>query len=432
MLSFGGFAMIRVFLTLIMTGRLSALVALALVPAAFGLLIDPAGLGDMMRDGLVMLAPTGAMLMFGILFFSIMTDAGVFDPLISRVLRIAKGDPLKILVGTAVIGTSVALDGDGATTYVICVSALLPIYRAIGLSPRYMATLLLMSIGIMNILPWGGPTARAAAAMHVEAAEVFVPLIPAMAVGFACLLVVATIFGLRERRRLGVLGPQEEAELEQHTEEAPDCRRPKLCWFNVGLTVALLAGLITGILPLPILFILATAVALLVNYPSLIDQRDRIAAHSYNVVSVVGLIFAASIFTGVLAGTGMDDAMSKSLLNIMPDNLGPYMAAVTALSSAVATYAATNDALYFGVLPILASTAEAYGITGAEMARASLIGQPVRLLSPLVASTYLLVNLVGVDYRDNQRASILWVVGLVAMLAGVLVFGIIPLAGASA
>ncbi|MDB6455186.1 CitMHS family transporter [Falsirhodobacter sp. 20TX0035] len=433
MLSLGGFAMIGVFLTLIMTGRLSALVALALVPTAFGLLIDPAGLGDMMRDGLVMLAPTGAMLMFGILFFSIMTDAGLFDPLISRVLRIAKGDPLKILVGTAVIGTSVALDGDGATTYVICVSALLPIYRAIGLSPQYMATLLLMAIGIMNILPWGGPTARAAAAMHVEAADVFVPLIPAMAAGFAYLLVVATIFGLRERRRLGVLGAQEEAELEQHMEEAPDCRRPKLFWFNVGLTVALLAGLITGILPLPILFILATAVALLVNYPSLIDQRDRIAAHSYNVVSVVGLIFAASIFTGVLAGTGMDDAMSKSLLNIMPDNLGPYMAPVTALFSAVATYAVTNDAFYFGMLPILASTAEAYGITGVEMARASLIGQPVHLLSPLVASTYLLVNLVGVDYGDNQRASILWVVGLVfAMLAGALAFGIIPLTGASA
>lgn len=433
MLSFAGFAMIALFLGLIMTRRLSALVALALIPVLFGLVIDPAGLGEMMREGLVKLAPTGAMLMFGILFFSIMTDAGLFDPLISRVLRVARGDPLKILVGTAVIGTSVALDGDGATTYVICVTALLPIYRAIGLRPQYMATLLLMSIGIMNILPWGGPTARAASAMHVDVADVFVPLIPAMAVGFGYLLIVATLFGLRERRRVGVLSPDQEAALEHDMEEAPAYRRPKLMPVNLALTGGLLAGLITGILPLPILFILATALALAINYPTLAEQRERIQAHSYNIVSVVGLIFAAAIFTGVLSGTGMDDAMSQSLLAIMPDSLGPYMAPATALFSAAATYAVTNDAFYFGMLPILASTAEVYGISGVEMARASLIGQPIHLLSPLVASTYLLVNLVGVEYGDNQRASILWVAGLVlAMLAGALAFGIIPLAGAIA
>ncbi|MDH2327244.1 citrate:proton symporter [Cereibacter sp. SYSU M97828] len=433
MLSLAGFAMIALFLALIMTGRLSALVALALIPTAFGLIIDPTGLGEMMRDGLVKLAPTGAMLMFGILFFSIMTDAGLFDPLISRVLKIAKGDPLKILVGTAVIGTSVALDGDGATTYVICVSALLPIYKAIGLRPQYMATLLLMSIGIMNILPWGGPTARAASAMHVDVADVFVPLIPAMAVGFGYLLIVAAIFGLRERRRVGILSADQEAALEHGMEEPAEYRRPKLLPFNVALTLALLAGLITGILPLPILFILATALAMAINYPKLADQRERIAAHSFNIVSVVGLIFAAAIFTGVLAGTGMDDAMSQSLLSIMPDSLGPYMAPATALFSAVATYAVTNDAFYFGMLPILASTAEVYGISGVEMARASLIGQPIHLLSPLVASTYLLVNLVGVEYGDNQRASILWVAGLVvAMLVGALIFGVIPLTGATA
>ena len=156
MLTFAGFLMIIVFLALIMTRRLSALVALALVPFAFGLVLDPAGLGTMMLEGLTKLAPTGAMLMFGILFFSIMTDAGLFNPLITRVIRIAKGDPLKILVGTAVVGTAVALDGDGATTYVICVTALLPIYKVVGIRPQYMATVLLLSIGIMKSCPGAG------------------------------------------------------------------------------------------------------------------------------------------------------------------------------------------------------------------------------------------------------------------------------------
>lgn len=187
-----GYGMVVAFMVLIMTKRMSALVALALVPIAFGLVAAPAdAIGKMMIDGITKLAPTGVMLTFGILYFSIMTDAGLFDPLVKRVVRFVKGDPLKLLVGTAVMSTFVALDGDGATTYVICAAALLPIYKRLGVRLQYMATVLLMSIGIMNIVPWGGPTARAAAAMHIDVAEVFIPLIPAMLVGLAYQLGVA-------------------------------------------------------------------------------------------------------------------------------------------------------------------------------------------------------------------------------------------------
>lgn len=430
MLTLLGFAMIAVFMTAVITRRMSALAALVIIPIIFGLFVDASGIGKMMIDGLTKLAPTGAMLMFGILYFSIMTDAGLFDPLIRGVVKLAGGDPDKILIGTAVIGTGVALDGDGATTYVICVAALLPIYKRLGLSLQYMATLLLMSIGIMNILPWGGPTARAAASMHLDVADVFVPLIPAMVAGFVYQIGVATIFGMRERRRVGVLSAEKFAAIEQELADVPAYRRPRMMPVNLALTVALLVALVWGVLPLPILFIAATAIAMTLNYPSLAEQKERIAAHAYNVLAVVTLIFAAGIFTGIMSGTGMIDAMSRSLIGIMPDQLGPFMAPATAVLSAIATYLVTNDAFYFGVLPILAHTAEAYGITAAEMARASLLGQPVHLLSPLVASTYLLVSLLDIDYGDNQRRSILWVVGLaLVMLLAALAFGIVPFVG---
>jgi CitMHS family citrate-Mg2+:H+ or citrate-Ca2+:H+ symporter len=293
-----------------------------------------------------------------------------------------------------------------------------------------MATLLLMSIGVMNILPWGGPTARAASAMHLEVNEVFVPLIPAMVVGFAYIIIVAIIFGIRERRRIGTICPKDVAAIEEGLSETPEYRRPRILPFNISLTVALIYCLIQGLLPLPILFMVATAIALLINYPSVADQKERLSAHAYNVLAVVSLIFAAGIFTGILNGTGMLDAMSNSLLYVTPDWLGPYLAPFTAILSGPATYVVTNDAFYFGVLPILAKTAAAYGITSAEMARASLVGQPLHLLSPLVASTYLLVALLDINYGENQRASILWVVGLMlAMLSGAIAFGVIPLKG---
>ncbi|MFJ3461335.1 CitMHS family transporter [Achromobacter spanius] len=432
MLAFYGYAMVATFMALIMTKRMSALVGLIVVPIVFAVLTGHQGeLGPMMLDGIKKLAPTGIMLMFGILYFSIMTDAGLFDPIVHRVVRMTKGDPLRLLVGTAVMGTVVALDGDGATTYVICAAALLPIYRKLGVKLQYMATILLMSIGIMNIVPWGGPTARAASAMHLDVAEVFLPLIPAMLVGFGYQILVATVFGMRERARIGVLRDAAQLEdIERALDDAPEHRRPKMMWANLALTVALLYGLISDFLPLAVLFMIATAIALMLNYPKLKQQQERVGSHAANVLAVVSLIFAAGIFTGVIGGTGMLKAMSESLLYVMPDWLGPYLAPATALISAPATYVLTNDAFYFGVLPLLASTADAYGITAAEMARASLIGQPIHLLSPLVASTYLLVSLLDLNYGDNQRSSIAWVFGLVlAMLAAALLFGIIPLRG---
>ncbi|MDV7213240.1 CitMHS family transporter [Azotobacter beijerinckii] len=430
MLTFLGGSMVAAFMTLIMTRRMSALVALVVVPIGFGLIASGLHIGPMMLDGLQKLGPTAAMLMFSIVYFSIMTDAGVFDPVVRGVLHIAHGDPLRIYLGTACMGIVVALDGDGSTTYMICVSALLPIYKRLGLSLQYMATLLVMSIGIMNILPWGGPSARAASAMHLDVADVFVPLIPVMLVGFAYNLCVATVFGLRERRRVGVLSDAQFAAMRRDIGDVPDYRRPNRLWFNIALTGVLLVSLVIGLLPLPILFIIASALALMINYPSLAEQKERLTAHAYNIISVVGLILAAGVFTGILFGTGMVEAMSKDLLSITPQWLGPYLAPATALLSGVATYAVTNDAFYFGMLPILAQTAQAYGISATEMASASLIGQPMHLLSPLVASTYLLVALLDINYGDNQKRSFPWVIGLMlVMLASSILFGVIPLRG---
>lgn len=433
MLTFLGSSMVAAFMALIMTRRMSALVALVVVPIAFGLLVAGPQIGPMMLDGLQKLGPTAALLMFSIVYFSIMTDAGVFDPVVRGVVRVARGDPLKIYLGTAVMSLCVALDGDGSTTYMICVSALLPVYKRLGLSVQYMATLMVMAIGIMNILPWGGPTARAASALHVEVAEVFVPLIPVMACGFIYNLGVALVFGLRERRRVGVLTDAEFDAVKRDIAHTPDYRRPRMLWVNVLLTVGLLVALIMGLMPLPILFVAATAVALMINYPSLQEQKERLSAHAYNVISVVGLILAAGVFTGILFGTGMVDAMAKDLLLVTPAWLGPYLGPVTALFSGVATYSVTNDAFYFGMLPILAQTAHAYGIEPVAMARASVLGQPMHLLSPLVASTYLLVALLDLNYGDNQRRCFPWVIGLMlVLLTSAVVLGVVPWHGLAA
>lgn len=436
MLSLLAFAMVATFMALIMTRRLSALVALIIVPAVFGLLGGFASdLGAMMLDGVRQLAPTGVMLLFAILYFGIMIDAGLFDPLIVRIVKLVGNDPVKILVGTAVLALLVSLDGDGTTTYMITVSAMLPLYRHLKLDVRCMACVIIMAAAVTNLLPWGGPTARAASALKLDPATVFLPMVPAMVAGAVWVIAVAWWFGRRERVRLASRSAPVAEELGQSDliSEEPGrnqaALRPRLFVFNLLLTATLMVMLILGTLPLAVLFMLAFAVALMLNYPSLAEQKQRLAAHAGNALAVVALIFAAGIFMGILSGTRMVDAMAQSVLGMLPPELGPYLAPITALLSIPFTFFISNDAFYFGMLPILAQAAAAYGIDPAVLARASLVGQQVHLLSPLVPSTYLLVGMARIEFGEHQRFSLPWALGAcMVMLVGSLLLGIFPLA----
>ncbi|WP_338758794.1 CitMHS family transporter [Massilia sp. METH4] len=490
MLTTLAYSMVVVFMFLIMTKRLPALVALIIVPIVFALIggFGPE-LGPMMLAGIKQLAPTGVMLMFAILYFGIMIDAGLFDPVVRRILKIVQGDPMKIVVGTAALAMFISLDGDGATTYMITVSAMLPLYKRLGMSRLVLVCVIMLAGGVFNILPWGGPTARAASALGVDVSEIFVPMIPAMAVTAVWVLFVAYVLGMKERKRLGVVVlPADDAEQKvpqggflqpafagmpagadvagtdapvfahggagaqagQHvpgsgpapgagsadapiTVSSSATARPKLIWVNFLLTAALMVLLIMGALPLPALFMIFFAIAIMINYPGLEEQKERIASHAANALPVVSLIFAAGIFVGILQGTKMVDAIANSVIAGVPEWMGPYLAVVTGILSIPFTFFISNDAFYFGIVPVLAKAAEVYGISAAEIGRASITGQPVHLLSPLVASTYLLVGMAKVEFGDHQRYTLIWSISasLVMLAAGIL-FGVIPLMGTGA
>ncbi|MFT4192538.1 MAG: CitMHS family transporter [Comamonas sp.] len=446
-----GFGMVITFMTLIMTKRLSPLVALIVVPIVFALAGGfAAGMGNMMLDGIRKIAPTGVMLMFAILYFGVMINAGMFDPVVGIILKLVKGDPLRIVVGSAALAALISLDGDGSTTYMITIAAMLPLYRRLKMNPLNLTCVAILASGIMNLTPWGGPTARAASALHVDPGEVFVPMVPAMVVALAGLMAIAFWLGLRERRRLGRVSlpgtpeaaspfdsqrdedaAREHLPLEgENAENKEHWRRPRLLWVNLALTTALMAALIFGLLPLSVLFMVGFAIALLINYPDLTQQRQLVGEYAPNALAVVALIFAAGIFTGLLSGTGMVEAMSRGLLAAIPHSMGPYMPTITAVLSLPLTFFMSNDAFYYGVLPILNEAAQAYGVSAVEMARASLVGQPVHLLSPLVPSTYLLVGLAGVDFGDHQRFTLKWATLVCLILAlAALALGLFPLMG---
>lgn len=414
MLAWLGFATVLTFVALIMTKRLSAVVALIAIPIVFGLMAGAGSdIGDMMLDGILQVAPIALLLSFAILYFGIMMDAGLFDPLVKAILRRVGTDPLKIAVGTAVMAALVSIDGDGTTTALIVITALLPVYRNIGMNVLILATLLGLTNSLMNFVPWGGPAARAAAALEVDLVSgIFLPLLPSVVIGLAATFALAWWLGMGERKRLGYAPSSDAAQpVEVEFGERPE-RRPRLFWFNLGLTLLLVVGMVTGIAPLPALMMGGFAIAVTVNYPSLDQQRERLGSHAENLMMVVALIFAAGSFTGIVQGTGMLDAMGNALVTIVPPSMGAYLAPITALLSLPLTFLMSNDAYYFGIVPVVAQTAAEYGVPAEAIARASLLGQPVHALSPLLAPIYLACGLLGVEVGDAQRFALKYAVGI--------------------
>jgi CitMHS family citrate-Mg2+:H+ or citrate-Ca2+:H+ symporter len=477
-----GFAMIAVFMVLIMTKKLTPVLALIIVPTVFGLFAGAGlGIGDMVLDSMKSMTSTAALLMFAIIYFGLMIDVGLFDPLVKFILRKLGNDPAKVVLGTAILAAAVSLDGDGSTTFILTTAAMLPVYLRLKMSPVVLTCVAGLANGTMNILPWGGPTARAATALKLDVNDVFVPMIPSLVVGLVVVFVFAWLLGLQERNRLRAAAPEiwgtpDTAEkfdggasapsagtvrtgsrtsgtgtpavggspagsgvaVLERTESLVDDRdsamadtaldpnrttlRPKLFWFNLGLTVAVMVVLVANVVPLPFVFMVGSAIALLVNFPKVKDQGAQLIAHAPSIVAVVSMVMAAAVLTGVLKGTGMVEAMSAWLVQIIPTDMGPFMAVITGVLSIPMTFFMSNDAFYFGVLPVLSETAGHYGVSAAEMARASITGQPFHLQSPLVPAILLLVSLAKVDLGDHHK-KVLWrtaVISLVMLGVGML------------
>jgi CitMHS family citrate-Mg2+:H+ or citrate-Ca2+:H+ symporter len=335
----------------------------------------------------------------------------------------------------------------------IVIASMLPLYRRLGMNALNLTCVTMLASGVMNMTPWGGPLARASSALKVEPNELFIPMLPAMAAGIVGVIAIALYLGSKERRRLGFsradaampfagaslsaaarqsrAASDSEAEpsivdraLEPAIGAGAATARPKLLLVNAVLTLGLMVCVVMQLLPLPVLFMIGFALALLVNYPKIAEQRARIVAHAGNAISVVSIIFAAGVFIGVLDGTGMVAAMSTAFVSSIPHAWAPYMSPIVAVASMPFTFFISNDAFYFGVLPVVGQAGSHFGVPPIEIARASLIGQPVHILSPLVPSTYLLVGLAGVELGDHQRFTLKWAVaicllmGAVALLSG--------------
>jgi len=472
MLTLLGIGTVAALLLLILFRITSVLVALTLVPLAAALAGGFAGsFGTWAMDGIRGVTPVAALLAFAVIYFGVMNDAGLFDPIIRALVRVVGTDPVRIALGTAAIASVAHLDGAGASTFMVTVPAMLPLYNRARMSALSLTCITALAAGTMNMLPWGGPTTRAATALQVGATQLFVPVIPAMVAGMVGVFVFAIRIGRLERQRIarapvlldaGAVADSAESAAAVHDQtfrlkaEATrpwrvclpaSATRPWRVWlpasagrlrrvfdfrlgsatrsgivwfFNAALTAVTLAILFTELVPLALVFMIASAIALVVNYPNSRQQRERLTSHGEAAMLMVTTIFAAGVFTGVLTKSGMLASMTTDLVAILPAAALRHLPIIMAVLSMPLSLVFDPDSFYFGLLPVLAHAAEVAGGSGIEVARAAVLGQMTTgfPVSPLTPATFLLVGLANVDLADHQRRTIPYAFG-VTLLMGI-------------
>ena len=399
-----GFITIIVLLAVIMTKKLSPLVALISVPVITAL-IGGHGLniGKYINDGVKSIAPTGTMFIFAILFFGILTDAGTFQPIIDQILKIVGKDPIKIAIGTAILAMIVHLDGSGAVTFLVTVPAMLPLYEALGMRKTTLATIVALGAGVMNILPWGGPTIRAATSLKIPVTELFNPLLIPVLAGILFVLFVAFKLGRDEKIRIGNI-----EDINIDTNNLGEKKESRNFIVNILTIIVAIVVLVSGKLSPTVVFMIAFCISIVINFPSVKEQKERVDAHAKAALMMASILFAAGAFIGIMQKSGMITEMSTVIVKTIPQSLGSYMAVITGVISMPASLLFDPDSFYFGVMPVLATTAQEFGSSAIAVGRAAILGQMTTgfPVSPLTASTFLLVGLTGVELGEHQKKTI--------------------------
>lgn len=431
MLSLIGLFTIIVIVGLLMSGRVTPIVALVLVPivGAFVAGFNFIEIGDFFTSGVNSVISVVVMFIFAILFFGIMQDAGVFNPLINTMIKLSRGNVVYVAVATVVIAAVAHLDGSGASTFLITIPALLPLYKKLRMNPYLLLLLVGTSASIMNMVPWAGPLGRTSTVLDVDVTELWRDLLPIQLIGLVLLIVVAIFLGMREKRLIEKRTLGEEGAVEELSDSPLDNQsdeslaRPKLIWVNALLALAVIGLLVWGEVPAGFVFMIGLSIVLPLNYPKVTDQMERIKTHAPNALLMGSIILAAGSFLGILNGTNMLDSIATDLVKVLPAFIVPYLHIIIGFFGVPFDLLLSTDAYYFALLPIVDQVVMTFGVPSLSVAYAMIIGNIIgTFVSPFSPALWLALGLAGLEMGKHIRYSFIfmWAFSIVLLIIAVL------------
>ena len=427
-----GFLMIIVIVALLLKGKMSPIVVLVIVPSIAALILghNPVDVANMIKEGVKTTTNNGILFIFSVIYFGVLSDTGLFDIIVDWLVKKAGSNVIAVTVATAIIATIAHLDGTTATTVLITIPALYPVYKRMNIDPKILLCITGACMGVMNLLPWGGPTARAATVLQMDANDLWHILIPVQIIGLILNLVLAVILGMMAIKNGAGKGKGEIVEVDQKAAAEADALRKHgpLLVFNLILTIAVIAILSAGIATSYVVFMAALCILLAVNYPDQKLQDKLIKKHAPAALIISATLFAAGAMVGVFDGTGMLEAMANAIMGVIPAALGKFIHVIFGILALPLGLCIGTDAYFYGIMPLVMQVGETYGVASLSTATAMIIGKNIALMvSPLVPATFLAIGLTGTELRDHMKFSIppYYLISVITVIICVII-GIIP------
>ena len=383
-------------------------------------------MGDFIAEGVKGVHATAALFIFSVLFFGIMTDVGMFDKIIGALMKKVGHNVIGVTLMTSIIAMIAHLDGAGAATFLITVPAMLPVYKKLKIRPTTLLLICVTSMGVMNLLPWGGPTMRAATVLGIEPNQLWLQILPMQVVGIIIALATAVFWGIVEKKRGAGAVTDVEITAGGNVEEQTEAReyaRPKLFWFNLILTLAVIVCLIFVKVPSYYVFMLGCAIALLVNFRGASLQNKIIKSHAGPAIMMSSTILCAGVFLGVMEKTGIMNNMATVLAGFVPMSMERFLPLIIGVLAVPLTLMFDTDSFFFGLMPVLIEIAGNFGVLPAHIAIVMVVCRNcATFISPVVPATFLGIGLAEVEIKDHIKNCFFWIwgVSIVCLLAGLL------------
>lgn len=428
-----GFVMVLVLIICLIKKIIIPPIAFILLPTIAALVagFDPLVVNKFAASGISKMVSTVSLFVFSISFFSLMSEQGVFDPIVNFLIKKAGTNVTLVLLATAAVATIGHLDGSGATTFIITITAMLPLFKKLKMDNRALMMLICVAIGVMNVCPWGGPTIRAATVLETDPNVLWHRLLPVQGAMLVITFAIALLQSGIQKRRIRKLGLTAD---DTAVEEAKaDDKKVKvsaaLQWYNFIIVVAVIVILMMGKMNPAYTFMLALALTLPFNLKSLKEQNGKLKNYGVAAMSMVVTLFAAGIFTGVLSGTGMLNAMASAVVTIIPPDLGRYTHFIVACFAVPLIMCLGTDSFYFGLLPVVVGIASQFGVNPMDVACVLLVAENVGvMISPLSPAMYLGLGLLEIDVGEHIKYSLAWIWGVsILSIVACIVLGVTPL-----
>lgn len=407
-----GILIMVVILVLLLWDKTIPPVVLITVPIVIGLLcgFSFTDLCGYIKDGVTSVSGNVVLFVFSVMFFGIISDTGIFDIVVSKLAKKAGNNIMLVFAITIVVSIIGHLDGAGATTFLIAVPPMLIIFRKLSISPNILFTLVCLAAGVMNVVPWGGPTGRIASLLSIDPMEIWHYTLPAQIFGIVLVFLVAFYFSIREKKRLGNnLAAAHTIHEELAVDEAVlALRRPKLIWVNGLLIVGVIAMMFIKGIVLFLPFMIGTVLALFINYPKPKEQSARIKDHSADALIMALTVMAVGVMSGVVNNSPIGGAMINFLVYSMPQAIASHLHVLWSVIS-VPVGLIFNGVDEYGLVPMIANAATNFGIDKAAAAGTWIIGyMPGAYFQTATTAMWIGLGLAGISYREHIKTGIKW------------------------